>query len=328
MLDIIARTRKSAVCMRMVWLGLCAGLAVSSAAGTALARERAFALSWSAPAECPDAAAVEGYVAKDVGPIADGPTVVRARGSVSQSAQGRYTVALELDTGGAHPSSRSLEGGSCEAVSQAAALLVALAIRAQTAPTPAAVVNRAAPTPAPVAAPPRSHERPFASAAVIADLGSLPAPTIGLGVSGGATIAGLRFEPALAYFAARAGSIPGSAELGARLTLGSASARVCEPFPRSELWLAPCVGGGVDWIRARGFGARVPRDASTLDALLTAAALTGWDISPIISARLEIGAVLPLARPEYDVTELNGVSVVSRRAPVALRGNLGLELHF
>jgi len=324
MLDIIARKRKSAACLRPVCLGLCALFAVSSGARTALSRERAFAVSWSAPPECPDAAAVEDYVAQDVGPIADGPTVVRARGSVSQSADARYSVVLELDTGGAHPSTRSLEGGSCQAVSQAAALLVALAIRAQAAP----VINRVASTPPPVAPTPRSHERPFASAAVIADLGSLPAPTVGLGVSGGATFSGLRFEPWLAYFAPRTSSTPASAEIGARFALGSAGARVCAPFPRSELWLAPCVGGGVDWIRAGGFGARVPRDASTLDALLTAAVLLGWDISPIISARLEITGMLPLARPEYDVSELNGVSVVSRRAPVALRGNLGLELHF
>ncbi len=307
--------------MRPVWLGLCVWLAVSSSARLVSARERAFTLTWSAPAECPDSATVARYVEEDVGEIAYGPTAVRASGTVTPSTAARYSVVLELDTGGKQTSERALEGSSCQAVSQAAALLVALAIRAQATP----IAKSVAPTPVPAPPTPSAHERPFLASQVIADLGSLPGPTVGLGVSGGATFSGIRVEPRVAYFAPRTGSVAEHSTLGARFTLGSAGARVCAPFPRSELWLLPCLGGGVDWVRARGFGARLPRDASAWAALLTAAALAGWDISPIISARLELEGVLPTARPEFEV---DGVGAVYRRAPLALRGNLGLELHF
>jgi hypothetical protein len=85
------------------------------------------------------------------------------------------------------------------------------------------------------------------------------------------------------------------------------------------------LGGGVDWIRATGFGARTTRSASTWQAITTAAVLGGWDISPIISLRLEVSGALPLARPEFMV---DGVGNVYRRAPLALRSAFGLELHF
>jgi hypothetical protein len=319
MLGNIARERTSvAARTRPVWLGLCVWLALSSSARSVLARERAFALAWSAPAECPDSDTVASYVEEDVGEIAYGPTALRARGTVSQSSDGRYSVLLEFYPGGEQTSKRSLEGGSCQAVSQAAALVVALAIRAQATPS----VRPVAPVPG---APSRSaHERPFLASQVIADLGSLPGPAVGLGISGGVTFSGFRVEPRVGYFAPRTATIERSG-LGARFTLGTAGARVCTPFPRSEWWFAPCVGGGVDWVRAQGFGALRPRDASAWAALMSASAVAGWDVSPIISLRLELEGVVPLARPEFEV---DGVGEVFRRAPLALRGNLGLELHF
>ncbi|HWZ89873.1 MAG TPA: hypothetical protein VNW92_13520, partial [Polyangiaceae bacterium] len=304
-------------------LGVGVWFAVSCAPAAASARERSFSLAWTAPPACPDAAAVEGYVEEDVGAPAYGPTAVHARGTVSDAPEGRYSVELELalDAAGARSSRRTLVDNSCEAVSQAAALLVALAIRAQAAPD-------AAP-PAPAEAPTKEatnwHERPFFGVAVVTDLGSLPRPTVGLGVAGGATWAIVRLEPTVAYFAPQSGSVAARADLGARFRLAVAGARVCTPFPRSRFWIAPCAGGGVDLIWASGFGARTTRIASTAQAIATAALLGGWDISPIISMRLEVGAALPLARPEFMV---DGVGNVYRRAPLALRSAFGLELHF
>ncbi len=154
MLGNIARERTSvAARTRPVSLGLCVWLALSSSARPVFGRERSFALVWSAPAECPDSDTVASYVEQDVGEIAYGPTALRARGTVSQSSDARYSVLLEFYTGGEQTSKRSLEGGSCQAVSQAAALVVALAIRAQVtpsakppAPTPLAGAPRGAPT--------------------------------------------------------------------------------------------------------------------------------------------------------------------------------------
>jgi hypothetical protein len=319
--------KKSVTRWVSVWRGVAALVAVLSGARLASARERSFALTWDAPADCPAAAAVESYVEADVGAIAFGPMAVRARGTVLQNTDGRYTVQLELDTDAAQTSTRSLDGSNCEAVSQAVALLVALAIRAR---QPAVVAPPAPPPPSPPLPPPvksrpPTHERPFLAAEALADVGSLPEATIGLGVAGGVSASWLRFEPSVAYFAPRSGNVTGQPGLGAHFALGTAGARVCTPFPRAELWAAPCVGGGVDFIRATGFGARIPHNPSTFDGFVSATALGGWDISPIISLRLEFAAVMPLVRPEFTV---DGVGLVYRRAAVGLRSALGLELHF
>ena len=283
---------------------------------------KAFALSWSAPEECPSAAEVEGYVDRDLGAIAHGRTVVRANGVVSTRSDGRYGVELELDTGAARSSRRELTGVSCAEVSEAAALVVALTIRAEAEPA-----TKPAPEPArePEAEPVvNRHARPYLAAALALDVGSLPKPTVGLSLAGGVTFAGLRVEPAIAVYAPQSGDIAGTGE-GAHFVLGAAQLRACAPFPRSELWLAPCLGGGVDLVHASGFGADETRVASTFDAFGTGALLAGWDISPIISARLDVGAVLPLARPSFVV---DGQGQVYHRGSVALRSLLGFELHF
>ncbi len=295
---------------------------VASIAATARAASgESFALSWSAPAECPSEAEVEGFVARDLGAIARGRTVVRASGVVSVRSDGRYGVELELDTGAAASSRRELSGVSCDEVSEAAALVVALTIRAEAEPA-------ARPEPEQPKEPQRPtvnrHERPYMAAALALDVGSLPKPTVGLALAGGMTFAWLRVEPALAIYAPGSGDIAGTGE-GARFLIGSGQLRACVPFPSSAVWLAPCLGGGVDWVHASGFGADETRSTSTFDAFGTGALLGGWDISPIISARVDVGVVAPLARPTFVV---DGEGQVYHRGSVALRSQLGLELHF
>ncbi len=326
MLAVIARGTKSSSRSRPGALALAGGLLASSVAPALAAREKSFALSWSAPAECPSEAEVEAYVARDLGATAEGRTVVRARGTVATESDGRYRVALELDTGGASSSRRELAGVSCEAVSQAAALVVALTIRAEAEP-------EAKPAPEPPREPaPRAttnrHARPFLAAAVTNDVGSLPKPAVGLAISGGVSLGWLRLEPGLAYYLPESVSIAETGE-GAHFTLGSASLRACVPFQSGALWLAPCLGGGIDLLHASGFGTDEPRAATTFDGFGAAALLGGWDISPIISARLDVQAVLPLARPVFVVDDADSsVHHLYERGSFALRSQLGLELHF
>lgn len=322
MLALIARGTKSMSRSLTGAVALACGLLAFSAASARAEGSKAFALSWSAPGECPREAEVEGYVEHDLGAIAHGRTVVRASGVVSVQSDGRYEVELDLDTGAARSSRRELTGVSCAEVSEAAALVVALTIRAEAEPEPKPAPE-AAREPAPEPAVNR-HVRPYLAAALALDVGSLPKPTVGLALASGVTFGWLRVEPALAFYAPESGDIAGTGE-GAHFVLGAAQLRACAPFPSSALWLAPCVGGGIDLIHASGFGADETRTASTFDAFGTGALLAGWDISPIISARLDVGAVLPLARPSFVV---DGQGQVYHRGSVALRSLLGFELHF
>jgi hypothetical protein len=293
---------------------------------SATASERAFSLSWDAPEECPDATTVERYVDEVLGDANFKPLAVRASGAVSRTSDARYAVALELDTGAAQPSRRSLDAANCEAVSRAAALLIALAIRARVAPPPEPPPPPAPPPPVPRPEPTREqHVRGFIGLITLADFGAIPGATLGVGVSGGARWPRLQLESSIGYFAPRSASAASRSDVGARFELGSAGARACTPITVTALWVAPCLGAGVDWVRAPGFGARVTHRPSTWDLIARFGLLGGWDISSIISARAEVEGVLPLARPEY---EIDGVGDVYRRSAVGVRTGLGVQLQF
>jgi len=306
---------------------------VSCAATQALyAEERAFTVAWQAPSECPDGAAIERYVEQVVGGSGSGPVAVRATGSVTRSADGRYAATLELDTGSAQASTRALDAADCEAVSQAAALLIGLAIRAQVEPVAAPPVEAPQPpvkeTP-PAAAEPSPRARGFLSVGPVADWGSTPGLTFGLSLSGGVQLAGLRIEPSLAYFGPRSESVAGQPGVGARFTLATAGLRACMPLAGGRLWLAPCLGAGVDWIRGSGFGARVPRSGSSWSAVGRAGLLLGWDISSVISMHWELEGVLAAARPEFQVQENTAdEGFVFRRRAASARTGLGMDVHF
>jgi len=233
---------------------------------------------------------------------------------------------LELDAGAAQPSKRSLDADDCDAVSRAAALLIALAIRAQAAPaSPAPPPPPPATPPPPAQAPPARGARVFLGALGFADVGAIPAATLGIGVAAGVRWPRLRLESSVAYFAPRSKSAVDSSDAGARFDLAAVGARLCIPLTVTMLWLAPCLGAGADQVRAAGFGARLTRSPSTWDLIGRFGLLGGWDISSIISARIEVEGVLPLARPQFEV---EGDGDVFRRAPIGVRTAFGLELQF
>jgi hypothetical protein len=107
--------------------------------------------------------------------------------------------------------------------------------------------------------------------------------------------------------------------------LAALGLRWCYPLADAVVSLAPCVGGGLDWFRASGFGALVTRNASAWMANLEASGIIMWNFNEFASLRLGVSAVLPLSRPEF-VIDSGGL--VHRRALVAFRGTAGMELHF
>jgi hypothetical protein len=101
--------------------------------------------------------------------------------------------------------------------------------------------------------------------------------------------------------------------------------RGCYPVIDAAVSLAPCVGGGLDWLHASGFGAATPKDGSAWGFNAHALGIFLWNFNQFASIRLEAGAVIPFVRPEFVI---EGVGTVYRRSPVALRAAAGLELHF
>jgi hypothetical protein len=158
------------------------------------------------------------------------------------------------------------------------------------------------------------------------DWGSTPGlaygPTLAVGWS---PFGGARWEAFGSFFFNRRGTVAGEALLGADFTLAAFGMRECYPVLDAAVSLAPCIGAGLDWLHATGFGAREPRNGSAWAFTAQASGIFLWNFHQFAAVRLEVGAVIPFARPEFVI---DGAGTVHRRALAAFRGAAGLELHF
>ena len=104
-------------------------------------------------------------------------------------------------------------------------------------------------------------------------------------------------------------------------------ARACYDVFDAKLDLGPCLGGGVEWITAHGFGA-LPDQPSNATGFLGVGSLGGrglFRISSRFAVRLVGEAVVPSTRPQFVIDGRGGVF----QTPVAsLRVALGVEVHF
>lgn len=145
------------------------GVAGALVCSAALAQE--LDLRWSAPAECPQAAAAEARVRRLVGTDRAGSVTASVR--LRQLGHNRWSATLEL--GGA---TRALEGESCDSVADAAVVILAMAIDPEAVPAspPVPAVAEPAAEPPPAAAP--AAEAPAAAAAAVpaAPVAAAPGP--------------------------------------------------------------------------------------------------------------------------------------------------------
>lgn len=163
-------------------------------------------LTWSAPPGCPQHDEVAARVNQIVGPRRAGQRSLQARGELSASkVPPRFRLQLRV---GAETSSRTLSDDDCSRLTDAAALVLALDIdpealtrESNETPAPAsevvAPVSSAVPPPASAPtsvskAPRRAHRRPPLREAIVGvtlggrfvfDTGSLPRPTMGIGLA-------------------------------------------------------------------------------------------------------------------------------------------------
>lgn len=310
-------------------------------------------LRWLAPDDCPNAEAVRARTEALLGhglddprhPPVDADIAVRGRA-------GRWTAALALATRDGRRV-RPLRATTCEALADAAALLLAVTIDPTAASSRALLAPSVAPTdrrptaipesvplpPRALAPPPRSPAAParelappsarvrarphvFLSASFAAHAGA--APGLALGASGASGLAWRRARLLLtATFAASARSLelaPG-ARLDARH--GAVALAGCRVFARRRVELPLCAGWFGGTIRASASGldrARPVRLPST--GLLLFAGLRVL-LHRHLALALDLGLQVPVVRPSFLV---DGLGVAHRAAPVASGGQFGLEL--
>lgn len=299
-------------------------------------------LAWEAPAGCPDAASVTARVEAILrGPPA-APVAVVARGKVER-AGATFRLALTLRTGDLEET-RAIDAGSCAALAEAAAVVVALAIDPskedaspepaappepppppEPAPPPSAPAPRRKPKrPPPPSRPPSDVSRvalglggafalgalPEASGAVVAS-GTLRLDRVRVGLLGSFTL------PVSASFDRTAGATFHQLELGA---FGSYL------VPLGPVALGPAANLEVTQVRVRGFGIRDPKLSTTF----WPTAVVGARLEAKLSSRLGLfsraDALVPLAAPAFSLaTSSDNVRLHEPSLP-SLRLSLGLEI--
>jgi hypothetical protein len=323
----------------------------------------AFSVSWSAPAGCPDRDTVERKVRSLLGSSPATSEPIAAAGEVTAAPNGGFSLTLET-TQRAQTHRRTLAAPRCEELSDAGALIVALAVDPKLvvpAPTadgapqepPANVATFAEPEPTlsepPLAAPPRdaahtpTTPRPLTKpahtdaaspfelrvlASALGDVGTLPRPAGGVSLGAGVAHDGFRIEAGGAFLPFARQVIAEAPERGGDVLLLAGGLRGCFSPIRSVNEAGACAGLEAGALGAESFNATAHNDqrwGAWFAGRLGLMGRVALSQSLALAVDLEALVPVPAARPKF-VIEPTGL--VHQPAPVVGRLAVGLELAF
>jgi hypothetical protein len=306
------------------------------------------ALTWQAPDGCPAQAdvlsalgsATDAVFQPGTGPGLDVRVVVEQIGLHWQA---------HLHISGALEAERTLEGDSCQALTEASVWLVVQALRSLRAPggddsadkpleaesQPAA---NATPAPAPANLEPRSRleDQPLIAAgagsfelalAAWWDSGALPGPTVALGLEVAFNLRNWRFALRPRVFIPRSTALegPGLTAASASVWLVELPVQACYGLPLGELKIGPCaslIAGLMGASSQEVPGARTP--VGTWLALEGALAAV-WRVTGRMALRGELALARPVRAPSFVVDDRREVHRTDR---VLVRAGLTLGAHF
>ncbi len=292
-------------------------LAILAAGASALAQvapRPPIALDWQAPAECPDGSQVLEEIGRLLGteaPLPSAPVSVRA--AVSRVGD---SWSIELVTKiGDSAGERSFTADTCQRLGEAAALVVALAIRPAPPPEPPTPPAPAAPTPPP-AAPRALALRPL----IAADLGVLAKPGLSAGAAVGLIAGDLRFELQLARGLSQRTAFASKADASLDLQIPiSAEILGCWALNQGALEVSGCAGFQGSQLRGAAAGISDPGAGRSWWLGALGGAALGWRLWDPVALRLEADLGLALVRPSFVVEPFGEV-----HRPSLLFGRVGL----
>ena len=344
------------------------GIAALLAAGSALPAGEPgdpIALGWTSLPGCPGERQVHAEIERVLGGPPDPASrrYLRAEARVSRAGAG-FHVHIVTDLGGV-TGERDIDGPTCAAVANAAALIVALTFdpdalsrRAEGAapppapaappaaatppsaalepsilppPLPDAAVPREAPAWSPPVAPPSADRvrrgRPvFAVGAVgSASIGALPKVGGGVGGRAGILVDRFRFDVSASYWPEQTATLPSQPTAGGRVSLVAGDASACWAVLRAPVEVLPCLGLELGSMSATGFGVLSNGSGSALWIAPVAEAALALPIGERFAARLDLGVLVPAERPPWGG---GGGGAVYTAGPVVGRAALGLEVRF
>lgn len=321
------------------WLPL-ALLAWSGRANAQGPATRAVQVEWSAPEgqPCPDRA----YVLRELRQRLSRSTAsstLTATGVLTLRANGQYRLELATLLNDL-PGERVFDDASCQAVTDAAVVVLAWMVDPEAVAAPASDIAKPAaepqpPAPKTVPVVQRAAVRPREAALLLElapqlDLGSLPGVAIGAELKIGARLARVELSAFVASFAEQQAIVSrrpsdGTA-LGGKFALATFGVEACPTASvGSSLTFAACAGPELEWLTATGVGVSAPTQARVAWIALRAGTFGAMSLSPALSLVLGARAIIPSRREHF---ALHGVGVVHRVAPISVRVGAGLNFEF
>ncbi len=319
---------------------------VASGASTASAP---ITVTWTAPSGCPSDAGLQERVAKLLGGLpAASDHRLNVVGIVETTDSGyRLELTLSSETS---ESKRILEGPACEPLTDAGALVIALAFdpdavaaheQSTKTPEPAATSSASAVLPAPSAAPssgeapiripvlvappaaPKGEERAKVTwggaAAFQGDLGSLPGASPGLRAGPFLEFYGFRFAPAFEALPSSKANLTSRTSVGAEFRLLLFSFLVCRRIA-PVVNVAGCVGFEAGEMAATGFGVASTSTQGVFWAAPRVELMGELQLTKRVSLTAGLGVAIPLDRKRFVLdlrdgrTPIHESSVVVGRA--------------
>lgn len=312
--------------------------------------------SWKAPSECPTEA---NLVPSLLAAVRRGPVKERVTATAVVDGQGdRWRAELTMSAG-TWTSTRAVDGDTCRGVADAVLLIVALAVNPSadeaspalpappppTPPTPPPLPAPAVVTPLPVALPRPAKEvdkaripppapaneprrgKVHVGVSFVVDGSTLPTVGFGAEVMGGWAFSRLNLDLATSFLAPESATLAADASQGARIESLELRGRACYALLKWGVFtVAPCAGGGVQWLIARGFGATQGVASATDEiAVATLGVPVLARISRHFGLHLAVEAVIPFTRPTFTIVNAGSVY---QSAAVSVRTSVGVDLHF
>jgi hypothetical protein len=277
-------------------------------------------IRWEAPAECPDANSVKLSIERLLGQSLDGlqDKNVRAHGEVRRNYVGNWELHCVLSVGD-RVEEETLAAKKCQALADAMALKVALAIDplavAESVEPAASAVPPAAPAtppPAPIRidsvrnqAPRPARGQPGLRLVGGVGLGPLPSMTGGAGAYASLQLPSFRVElGGQGYWGgvARYAALP---SIGGHFQLFSGAARACFTPGSGYLTVPVCAGLEAGTVRGEGFGTASAETTSGLWAAAVLGPAFRIQVTRVFAIWLEADALLTILRPEFHVRNLD-----------------------
>lgn len=323
-------------------------LASSMTASARAAPHSELHIDWEAPPGCPDAEVVRAH-ARAL--LRDTVQPVSAWGTIVASPDGGGFVLALTVTGVSGVEERELHDASCEALGEAAGLLIAVAADPALAdprleippvdppppdPPPSEPTPRAKPAtleiaaprePSPSPPPSRVRVRGVVRAEALGQFFRLLPNAAGVGVGGvvGVLLPRARAELRGRYFTPQAARYAEDPAVGGSFDLWSLGLSGCAEPRRRRLTFPLCGGFELGGVRGRSFGVPDSGRATSILADLTVDGAVVLAPRPRLGLYLGAQGVVALTRPSFHV---RGLDPLFRVGPAALRLVAGFEVRF